>query len=71
MIAMSQASNRENSGAERREENPAWLALVRDQVASLRFGTVLITVHDARVVQVEKNEKVRLDQPTITSPKPG
>lgn len=41
----------------------AWLDLVREQVGSLRFGTVLITVHDGRVVQVEKNEKVRLDSP--------
>lgn len=41
----------------------AWLDLVREQVASLKFGTVLITVHDARVVQVEKNEKLRLDAP--------
>jgi len=38
-----------------------WLELVRQQVSSLRFGTVLITVHEARVVQVEKLEKVRLD----------
>jgi hypothetical protein len=37
-----------------------WLELVRAQVGSLRFGTVLITVHEERVVQVEKNEKVRL-----------
>lgn len=41
----------------------AWLDLVREQVASLKFGTVLITVHDSRVVQVEKNEKLRLDAP--------
>ncbi|MBL9168444.1 MAG: YezD family protein [Verrucomicrobiales bacterium] len=40
-------------------------------MASLRFGTVLITVHESRVVQVEKNEKVRLDQASSPVAKPG
>ena len=35
--------------------------MVRDQVDSLKFGTVIITVHDSRIVQVEKSEKLRLD----------
>jgi hypothetical protein len=42
---------------------PDWLALVRQQVDSLKFGTVQITVHDSRVTQVERLEKVRLDRP--------
>ena len=42
---------------------PPWLELVRQQVSSLKFGTVQITVHDSRVTQVEKLEKVRLDRP--------
>jgi hypothetical protein len=42
---------------------PEWLELVRQQVASLKFGTVQITVHDSRVTQVERSEKVRLDRP--------
>jgi hypothetical protein len=45
------------------DSTSSWLDLVRQQVASLKFGTVLITVHDSRVVQVEKNEKLRLDLP--------
>jgi hypothetical protein len=40
-----------------------WLELVRKQVASLRFGIVQIVVHDSRVVQIERTEKVRLDHP--------
>ncbi len=43
------------------DPKPAWLHLVQSQVASLRFGSVVVTVHDSRVVQVEKQEKVRLD----------
>lgn len=42
---------------------PGWLALVRQQVDSLKFGTVQITVHDSHVTQVERLEKVRLDRP--------
>lgn len=42
---------------------PEWLALVRCQVASLRYGTVEIVVHDSRVIQIEKTERVRLDKP--------
>lgn len=47
-------------------DRPAWLRLVHDQVDSMKFGTVLITVHDSRVVQLERMEKLRLDRPTGT-----
>lgn len=30
-------------------------------LAGLRYGTVEITVHNARIVQIERREKVRLD----------
>jgi hypothetical protein len=40
----------------------AWLELVRRQVGSLRYGVVQITVHDARVIQIEKTERVRLEK---------
>ena len=40
-----------------------WLELVRRQVGSLRFGVVEIAVHDSRVTQIEKTERVRLDRP--------
>jgi len=42
---------------------PDWLQLIRQQVDSLKFGTVQITVHDSRVTQVERLEKVRFDRP--------
>ncbi len=38
-----------------------WAELVRKLVSSIRFGSVVITIHDARVVQVDKVEKMRLD----------
>jgi hypothetical protein len=39
-----------------------WLELVAQNVKSLRFGVVEIIVHDARVIQIEKTERVRLDR---------
>ncbi len=47
-------------------DQPEWLELVRRQVSSLKFGAVQITVHDSRVTQVERVEKVRLDRPAPT-----
>jgi hypothetical protein len=41
----------------------SWLDVVRRQVGSLNFGVVQIVVHDARVVQIERTEKVRLENP--------
>lgn len=68
---MSDANKQPISEGVREESKPGWLDLVREQVASLKFGTVLITVHDSRVVQVEKNEKVRLDQSPSSGVKSG
>jgi hypothetical protein len=38
-----------------------WLEVVRRQVGSLHYGAVEIVVHDSRVIQTEKIERVRLD----------
>jgi hypothetical protein len=64
-------SNQPINSGERSKNQPShdaalWLELVREQVTSLKFGTVQITVHDSRVTQVERLEKVRLDQPKHT-----
>lgn len=40
-----------------------WLEIVKRQVEALRFGSVEITVHEGRVVQVETSTKVRFDKP--------
>lgn len=40
-----------------------WFSIVTKQVRSLRFGVVQIVVHDGRVVQIERTEKVRLNEP--------
>ena len=39
---------------------PDWVALLRLHVESLRFGTVQLVIHDGRVIQIERTEKLRL-----------
>jgi hypothetical protein len=43
-------------------EDLKWLELVIQQVGSLRYGVVEIVVHDERVIQIEKTERLRLDK---------
>jgi hypothetical protein len=40
----------------------SWLKIVQNQVESLHFGVVQILVHDGRVVQIEKTEKLRIEK---------
>lgn len=40
-----------------------WLEVAMRQVESLQFGIVEIVVHDRRVVQIERTEKIRFDKP--------
>ena len=40
---------------------PEWLALVRSQVRTLKYGMVQLVIHDGRVTQIERTEKTRLD----------
>jgi hypothetical protein len=44
------------------ESEPAWIALVRQKVEDLQYGVVQIVVHDGRVIQIERNEKTRLNE---------
>lgn len=37
-----------------------WLELVREKTASIRFGTVNITVHEGKVTIVEAVQKTRI-----------
>ncbi len=68
-----------NSAPNPKPGDPAWLPIVQSQIGSLRFGVVQIVVHDSRVVQVERTEKIRLgsggsfvpSQPPIVHQSPG
>ena len=39
-----------------------WMKMVGQYVEDLRFGSVSITVHEGRVVQIEVSTKVRFDK---------
>ncbi|MEO6873257.1 MAG: YezD family protein [Opitutaceae bacterium] len=41
-------------------DRPDWIALVREKVESLSYGVVQLIVHDGRVTQIERTEKIRL-----------
>ncbi|MGH8563657.1 MAG: YezD family protein [Gammaproteobacteria bacterium] len=40
---------------------PTWIEPLLDAVGQLRFGSVEITVHDGRIVQIERKEKLRFE----------
>ena len=39
-------------------------ALVAEAIASIRYGAVEINIHDGRIVQIEKREKLRPAEPS-------
>ena len=45
----------------------AWLEIVRRHVGSLSDGVVQIVVHGARVVQIDRTEKVRIESSGVAS----
>jgi hypothetical protein len=38
-----------------------WLDVVKNTVEGIRFGVVTIVVHNAKVVQVDRTEKIRFE----------
>lgn len=42
------------------DASPGLLAQVQVAIRSVRFGSVLLTIHEGRVVQLETREKVRI-----------
>lgn len=37
------------------------LLKIKEFIENVRFGSVTVIVHDGKVIQIEKNEKVRLN----------
>ncbi|WP_028560795.1 YezD family protein [Paenibacillus pinihumi] len=40
-----------------------WNDRISDQLNGLEYGSVLITVHDGRIVQIDRTERKRFDPP--------
>ncbi len=46
------------------EVDQQWLERIADQVSGLNYGSVTITVHDGRIVQIDRTERTRYDGPS-------
>ena len=42
-------------------EKSSWVEVIKEKLGGLRYGQILLTVHDGRVVQIERTEKTRLE----------
>lgn len=43
------------------QTNDYWRDQVLEQINGLEYGSVLITVHDGRIVQIDRTDKRRFD----------
>ena len=43
------------------DKHPEWLSVVREKVETLRFGVVQVIVHDSKIIQIERTERIRID----------
>ena len=48
--------------AECNGDHQAWIRSVRDAVRELRYRSLEVVVHEGRVVQIERREKVSFDE---------
>ena len=55
----------------RAESEAQVLEAIREALRQLRYGTVVIVVHDGEVVQLERTEKTRLVAGRIPGPASG
>lgn len=46
------------------ELDQTWLNRIVEQATGLQYGSVVITVHDGRIVQIDRTERTRYDQPS-------
>ena len=40
-------------------QHESWERAVQEAIRSLRFGSVVVVVHEGKVTQIEKREKIR------------
>lgn len=45
------------------EVDELWQERILEQVSGLEYGQVVITVHDGRIVQINRTERKRYDSP--------
>ena len=47
-----------------------WIEVTKEKLGGLKYGQILLTVHDGRVVQIEKTEKTRLESSSSKTNQP-
>jgi len=52
------------------EVDQQWLDRIAEQVGGLQYGQVTITVHDGRIVQIDRTERTRYDAPSRKGQQP-
>jgi hypothetical protein len=55
--------HRNGHGSASPEASTELLRRIAEVIASVRYGSVKIVIQDARVVQIEREEKFRFDKP--------
>ncbi|QAY68243.1 YezD family protein [Paenibacillus protaetiae] len=50
------------------ELDETWIGRIVEQASGLQYGSVIITVHDGRIVQIDRTERTRYDQPSAKQP---
>ena len=43
-------------------KNPEIVKKIMDAIEDVRYGSVEVTIHESRVVQIERKEKIRFDK---------
>lgn len=46
------------------QQYESWEKAVQEAIRSLRFGSVVVAVHEGKVTQIEKREKIRPEDRT-------
>ncbi len=57
---MNMTDRRSSMQGSRQSERDIPIETLRELLRGLRYGTLELTVHDGRVVQIERRERVRL-----------
>jgi hypothetical protein len=47
------------------QQHESWEKAVQEAIRSLRFGSVVVVVHEGKVTQIEKREKIRPDEKPV------
>jgi len=53
------------------QQTETWEKAVSEAIRSLRFGSVVVVVHEGKVTQIEKREKIRPHAPDSSDARDG